>query len=141
MLRALLLCERTLLHRPFFVVAFFNVFFFACLQTDYPYTSGTAGVTGTCKADSSDFVVGITGYHTVSSSAAGESTMAAYVGSTGPLSICVDAEQWSSYSGGVMTVCGNSVDHCVQAVGIDTAAALPYWIVRNSWGVTWGEAG
>ena len=38
-----------------------------------------------------------------------------------------------------MTKCGNSVDHCVQAVGIDTAAG--YWKVRNSWGTSWGEAG
>mmetsp|Transcript_81175 Transcript_81175/g.161929 ORF Transcript_81175/g.161929 Transcript_81175/m.161929 type:complete len:267 (-) Transcript_81175:78-878(-) len=63
-------------------------------DADYPYTSGTAGVTGSCKADAVENVVKITGYHTVSSSASGESTMASYVGATGPLSICVDAELW-----------------------------------------------
>ena len=65
--------------------------------------------------------------------------MATYVSETGPLSICVDAETWSSYTGGVMSVCGNSVDHCVQAVGVDTASG--YWKVRNSWGTSWGESG
>jgi len=110
-------------------------------DSDYPYTSGTAGVTGTCQADSSKFVAKTTGYTTVSSSASGESRMATYVGSTGPLSICVDAETWSSYTGGIMTVCGNSVDHCVQAVGINTEASTPYWKVRNSWGTSWGESG
>jgi hypothetical protein len=108
-------------------------------DADYPYTSGTAGVTGSCNADSSKFVVKATGYTTVSSSASGESAMASYVGSTGPLSVCVDAETWSSYTGGVMSTCGTSVDHCVQAVGIDTAAG--YWKVRNSWGTSWGESG
>jgi len=111
------------------------------VETDanYPYTSGTAGVTGSCKADSSKFVVKATGYTTVSSSASGESKMATYVQGTGPLSVCVDAESWSSYTGGIMSVCGTSVDHCVQAVGIDTAGG--YWKVRNSWGTSWGESG
>jgi C1A family cysteine protease len=108
-------------------------------DSDYPYTSGKAGVTGSCNADSSKFVVKATGYTTVSSSPAGESSMASYVGKTGPLSVCVDAETWSSYTGGIMSKCGTSVDHCVQAVGIDTAAG--YWKVRNSWGTSWGESG
>mmetsp|Transcript_36638 Transcript_36638/g.72578 ORF Transcript_36638/g.72578 Transcript_36638/m.72578 type:complete len:331 (+) Transcript_36638:64-1056(+) len=109
------------------------------LDTNYPYTSGKAGVTGSCASDSSKFVVKSTGYTTVSSSASGESSMASYVGATGPLSVCVDAETWSSYTGGILSKCGTSVDHCVQAVGIDTAAG--YWKVRNSWGTSWGESG
>jgi len=111
------------------------------LDSAYPYTSGKIGVTGSCASNSRSYVVTISGYKTVSSSASGESTMASYVGATGPLSICVDAESWSSYTSGIMTVCGNSVDHCVQAVGINTAAASPYWTVRNSWGTSWGQAG
>ena len=115
----------------------------AGIETDanYPYTSGTAGVTGTCEADSSKFVAKTTGYTTVSSSSSGEASMATYVSETGPLSVCVDAETWSSYTGGIMSVCGNSVDHCVQAVGINTEASTPYWTVRNSWGTSWGESG
>ena len=82
------------------------------LDSDYPYTSGKAGVTGSCDADSSKYVVKTTGYKTVSSSASGESSMASYVGSTGPLSVCVDASTWSSYTGGILSRCGTSVDHC-----------------------------
>jgi len=66
--------------------------------------------------------------------------MATYVQSTGPLSVCVDANSWNSYTGGIMSVCGQSVDHCVQAVGVD-ASAKGYWKVRNSWNTNWGEAG
>lgn len=109
------------------------------LDSDYPYTSGKAGVTGSCNSDSSKYVVKTTGYKTVSSSASGESTMASYVGSTGPLSVCVDASTWSSYTGGILSRCGTSVDHCVQAVGISTTGG--YWKVRNSWGTSWGESG
>ena len=43
------------------------------------------------------------------------------------------------YTGGIMRSCGNSVDHCVQAVGIDTANGV--WKVRNSWNTDWGEGG
>ena len=44
--------------------------------------------------------------------------------------------------GGVISVCGNNVDHCVQAVGVNLEDENDqYWIVRNSWGTTWGEEG
>jgi len=66
--------------------------------------------------------------------------MASYVQSTGPLSVCLDANTWNSYTGGIMSVCGQSVDHCVQAVGVD-ASTGGYWKVRNSWGTSWGESG
>jgi hypothetical protein len=59
----------------------------------------------------------------------------------GPPSVCVAAEAWNSYNGGVMSSCPGSVDHCVQAVGYNSGAATPYWIVRNSWGSSWGEKG
>jgi len=102
-------------------------------EADYPYTS-YYGVTGSCS--SSTPVVSISGYTTVH----GESSMASYVQSTGPLSVCLDASSWSSYTGGIMSSCGTSVDHCVQAVGVD-ASSGGYWKVRNSWGTSWGESG
>jgi hypothetical protein len=66
---------------------------------------------------------------------------------TTPLSICVNAESWNDYTGGVMTsaACGpmgaEYQDHCVMATGFNTTAPTPYWIVRNSWSSTWGEDG
>lgn len=64
-----------------------------------------------------------------------------------PLSICVNAGAWNEYTGGVMSsaACGPMgaayQDHCVMAVGFNTTAPTPYWIVRNSWATTWGEKG
>lgn len=104
-------------------------------DSDYPYTS-YYGVTGTCKSSSSKYVVTVNSYTTVR----GESAMASYVQSTGPLSVCLDANNFNSYTGGIMSVCGKSVDHCVQAVGVDTGVN-GYWKVRNSWGTSWGEDG
>jgi C1A family cysteine protease len=104
-------------------------------ESDYPYTSYT-GKTGTCTATSSKYVISVKGYKTIS----GESNMASYVQSTGPLSVCLDASSWNSYTGGIMSVCGKSVDHCVQAVGVYPTTG-GYWKVRNSWGTSWGESG
>merc|ERR1712187_125627 len=64
-----------------------------------------------------------------------------------PLSVCVNAGTWNDYTGGVLTsnACGpmgaEYQDHCVMAVGFNSTAATPYWIVRNSWATTWGEQG
>lgn len=33
------------------------------------------------------------------------------------------------------------LNHNVVVVGFNLLAPLPYWIVRNSWGSSWGEAG
>jgi len=103
-------------------------------EAAYPYTS-YQGITGQCKVDTSQAVIGINGFTSVN----GESDMASYTQSTGPLSVCVDASTWNSYSGGIMSVCGKSVNHCVQAVGVDVSGG--YWKVRNSWGGSWGESG
>merc|ERR1712080_573397 len=64
-----------------------------------------------------------------------------------PVSVCVNAGVWNDYTGGVMTsnACGSMAaadqDHCVQAVGFNSTAPTPYWIVRNSWATTWGDQG
>jgi C1A family cysteine protease len=104
------------------------------LDADYPYTSYN-GVTGTCSADKTKEVINVVQFKTLST----EEDMASYIQYTSPLSICVDANNWNSYTGGVMSVCGQSVDHCVQLVGVDMDQA--YWKVRNSWGTSWGESG
>jgi len=67
--------------------------------------------------------------------------MASYVQATGPLSVCVDASSWNSYTGGILSTCGKNVDHCVQAVGVYPASSGGYWKVRNSWGTSCGESG
>jgi len=114
------------------------------IETDsaYPYTS-YQGVTGSCHSSASDFVIKVSGFTSISGSTTSEkeSNMANYMLSTGPLSVCLDASSWNSYTGGIMSVCGNSVDHCVQAVGVDNSASSPFWKVRNSWGTSWGESG
>ena len=87
-------------------------------ESAYPYSS-YQGTTGKCAANSAKFVVtNVAGYAKVS----GESTMASYVQTTGPLSICIDASTWNSYTGGIRSSCGKSINHAVQAVGVDSSS-------------------
>lgn len=101
-------------------------------EASYPYTSGR-GQTGPCLADPSKFVVKITGYRAV---AKGESNLEAAL-NNGPVSVCLAADAFQTYHSGILASCPGRIDHCVQAVGY----TADYWIVRNSWGTGWGEAG
>jgi len=107
-------------------------------ESDYPYTAQD----GTCNFQSNLVKVTISNWQYATSNS-DESTMQNNLVSWGPLSICVDAEPWQDYTGGVLMAsdCSNSLDHCVQLVGYDMTQSTPFWIVRNSWGTDWGENG
>jgi cathepsin F/cysteine peptidase B len=107
--------------------------------SDYPYTAEN-GQSGQCQFNQQDVVATVTGFTTVS----GETGLYSQTSSAsgGPVSVCVDASTWSSYTGGVLTSCGNQVDHCVQLTGYNGyGQSGAYWIVRNSWGTDWGLSG
>eukprot|EP01087_Luapelamoeba_hula_P008213 TRINITY_DN203_c0_g1_i1.p1 TRINITY_DN203_c0_g1~~TRINITY_DN203_c0_g1_i1.p1 ORF type:complete len:323 (-),score=38.21 TRINITY_DN203_c0_g1_i1:201-1169(-) len=108
--------------------------------SSYPYTAQD----GYCQFSSSSVVAQISGWNYATQSQ-DENAMANFLVQYGPLSICVDAESWQYYNGGVITSgdgCGTSLDHCVMATGFSTQGSNgPYWIVRNSWGTDWGMSG
>jgi hypothetical protein len=101
-------------------------------EVAYPYTSGR-GQTGACMVDASKFVVKVAGYKAV---AQGETNLEAAL-NNGPVSVCLAADAFQTYRGGILATCPGRIDHCVQAVGF----TADYWIIRNSWGAGWGEAG
>lgn len=64
----------------------------------------------------------------------------------GPIACDIDAEQFLSYTSGVIqdpqgSRTNNNTDHVIEVIGWGEEDGLPYWIVRNSWGEYWGEAG
>lgn len=59
-----------------------------------------------------------------------------------PVSVCVDASNWSLYKSGVFSNCGSTnLNHAVVAIGYNVAVADKYLLIRNSWGTAWGENG
>jgi cathepsin F len=107
------------------------------LESDYPYDIPDAGK---CKFGPTG-VADKPAANIVSYKSPAKGQLANVLASTGPPSICVAAESWQTYTGGILKVCTGSVDHCVQAVGYSTSGSESYWIVRNSWGAAWGEQG
>lgn len=66
------------------------------------------------------------------------------VATIGPIAISVDASEWHSYNGGVFNGCNQvnpDVNHVTVLVGYGSENGQDYWLVRNSWSASWGEAG
>lgn len=61
------------------------------------------------------------------------------------MSVEANSHGFTLYHSGVFdnTNCGTDLDHAILAVGYGTDAdsGLEYWLVKNSWDVTWGEEG
>merc|ERR1712168_1566739 len=116
-------------------------------DADYPYVSGDTSDAETCVYDPSLTQVGLTGYDTLPAN--NHDAVMAHLAEVGPLSIAVDASVWHTYTGGVFTGCSFdeniSINHGVQLVGygsdFSALGVYDYWLVRNSWGESWGENG
>jgi cathepsin L len=105
------------------------------LEADYPYRSGATGTSGTCMFNRSAVAMRITGYTQV---ARGETNLQGAL-AKGPVSVCLAAEAFQTYKGGILHTCPGPVDHCVQAVAY--SATENTWTLRNQWGEAWGEKG
>ncbi|KAG8371936.1 hypothetical protein BUALT_Bualt12G0014600 [Buddleja alternifolia] len=108
-------------------------------ESTYPYQAAD----GACnkKKESSRAAV-ISGYEKVPANS--ESALLKAVAHQ-PVSVSIDAGEtaFQFYSGGVFTGdCGTELDHGVTAVGYgESDDGSKYWLVKNSWGRSWGEEG
>jgi cathepsin L len=65
----------------------------------------------------------------------------------GPVAVYVSARGWHLFHGGVFDSCDKDavIDHAVTLIGYgksqSTAGEDKYWLIKNSWGLTWGDAG
>ena len=123
------------------------------LWKDCPYKSGS----GKCAANL-PAAASIKGWFMLGEKASGPTVkdIEAYMTGTGKeiaIAVAAGVGRWQSYSGGVYNACKyGQLDHMINIVGWDNEGAafdengnLPagkgVWILRNSWGASWGEKG
>ena len=105
-------------------------------ESDYPYTARN----GTCKAVAAKEVGTVAGFTDVAQTAA--QLKAALNVSTVSVAIEADQMAFQMYTSGVITTgCGTNLDHGVLAVGYGTLNGQDYFLVKNSWGASWGDQG
>jgi len=110
-----------------------------CTENDYPYTGADGTCQTTCKsaATISKFVdVTVNDENALQTANAQQ-----------PIAIAIEADQsvFQFYSSGVLddASCGVNLDHGVLLAGYgnDSASGKDFWLVKNSWGTSWGAQG
>jgi len=108
---------------------------------DYPYHARE----GSCKAGQNDFVSGVSGcvggpnFFCDNHGLVGDEAELQKMLNDRPVAVAVDATPFQFYSSGILDCRSfHSLNHAVFAVGYEDGS---HWIIKNSWGKSWGESG
>ena len=109
--------------------------------SDYPYHARE----GSCKAGQNDFVSAVSGcyggpnFFCDNHGLVGDEEELKKMLNDRPVAVAVDATPFQFYSSGVLDCRSfHSLNHAVFAVGYEDGS---HWIIKNSWGSSWGESG
>ncbi|NWU08206.1 CATS protein, partial [Cephalopterus ornatus] len=108
-------------------------------EESYPYTAQN----GTCRYNSSASAASCSRY--VELPAGDEAALRDAVATVGPVAVAIDATRptFFLYRSGVYDdpQCTQEVNHGVLVVGYGSLENKEYWLVKNSWGVWFGDSG
>jgi cathepsin L len=110
-------------------------------EQSYPYTARD----GSCHFDRENVAGTCTGYKQVQER--NETALQVAVATIGPISIAIDVtDPFANYHSGVFydPDCQSgemNLDHAVLIVGYGVEEGKKYWLVKNSWGASWGDKG
>jgi hypothetical protein len=112
-----------------------------CTEQDYPYVSGTTQKAGTCQT-SCKLVSGskISKYTDITPNS--DNAMMTALAQQ-PVSVGVYVtNEFQLYKSGVFTAkCGTDLNHGVLLVGYSSNNGQDYYILKNSWDISWGIGG
>ena len=106
-------------------------------EKDYRYTA----TDGSCQYDESKGVTNVSSYGKTHGTDANLARL-----DQQPVNVAVAAGNnvFMNYQSGIITAdlgCPTKIDHAIVAVGWGVENGVQYYIVRNSWGTSWGEKG
>ena len=109
-------------------------------EISYPYKARK----GKCRFDQNSVGANCTGYIKIEENNCKDLKIA--IATIGPISAAMDASEFTFllYNGGIYkpAVCSSTMlDHGVLAVGYGTENGTDYWLVKNSYGTSWGMEG
>ena len=113
-----------------------------CSEADYSYESGDTKTSGTCETTCSLVIDSMISDYVDVKPKSDDAMMTAL--NKQPVSIAIQADQkdFQLYKSGVFTgSCGTKLDHGVLVVGYGTSNGEDYYLIKNSWGTTWGDKG
>lgn len=106
----------------------------ACLTSDYAYTAKD----GSCK--SCPVAATVSGYKTVTATEDAHYELAQQ--RVVAVALAASSSAFQFYKSGVVTNCTDrSVNHGVALVGTGVLNGTNYFLIRNSWGTSWGDNG
>merc|ERR1711936_676413 len=109
-------------------------------ETTYPYKATKQ----TCSTSYKQFYQGVDISGAYWTESGDEETLKKLVATHGAVVTGVAAAgPFSQYKGGIFAGCSSNAqqDHAVAVVGYGTEGGVDYWLVKNSWGTSWGEKG